>query len=155
VPNRTDPLDARMNMADAALETLRSDVIDIVLGTVFLTGGATACTIAAICGRRSVRILVRWGIFSGMYGLQTLWHTPTILTVLPQYLRFAAPYVNTAVMYLLLVSGLFAWRQLTLGKLRSFVDLEIWSLWLLLCWVLARLSSAARRTNGCSTTICS
>jgi hypothetical protein len=43
--------------ADAALATLRGDVINIVLGTVFLTVGATACTIAAIRGRRGVRIL--------------------------------------------------------------------------------------------------
>jgi len=45
--------------ADSALETLRTDVINIVLGTVFLTVAATACTIAAIRGRRSVRFLVR------------------------------------------------------------------------------------------------
>ncbi len=59
-----------MNTADAALETLRGEVIDIVLGTVFLTVGATACAIAAIRWRKGVRILVWWGIFSGMYGLQ-------------------------------------------------------------------------------------
>jgi sigma-B regulation protein RsbU (phosphoserine phosphatase) len=60
-----------------------------------------------------------------MDGLQKLGQTPTILTVLPHPLQSAAPYVNTAVMYLLLVSGLFAWRELSLGKLRSLVDLEI------------------------------
>jgi hypothetical protein len=114
-----------MNTADAALGTLRGDVINIVLGTVFLTVGATACAIAAIRWRRGVRILVWWGILSGMDGLQKLGQTPTILTVLPHPLQSAAPYVNTAVMYLLLVSGLFAWRELSLGKLRSLVDLEI------------------------------
>ena len=102
-----------------------ASVIDIVLGTVFLTVGATACAIAAIRWRRGVRILVWWGIFSGMYGLQKLGQTPTILTVLPHSLKSAAPYVNTAVMYLLLVSALFAWRELSLGKLRFLVHLEI------------------------------
>lgn len=63
--------------ADAALATLRGDVIDIVLGTVFLTVGATACAIAAIRWRRGVRILVWWGIWSGMYGLQKLGRRPT------------------------------------------------------------------------------
>ncbi len=56
--------------ADVALQALRGDVINIVLGTVFLAIGATACAIAAIRWRRGVRILVWWGIFSGMYGLQ-------------------------------------------------------------------------------------
>ncbi|HWZ75690.1 MAG TPA: hypothetical protein VNX87_04085 [Candidatus Sulfotelmatobacter sp.] len=111
--------------ADAALATLRGDVINIVLGTVFLTVGATACTIAAIRGRRGVRILVWWGIFSGMYGLQELGQTPTLLTVLPHSLNSIVPYVNTAVMYLLLISALFAWRELTLGRLRLVIQLEI------------------------------
>ena len=111
--------------ADAALETLRGDVINIVLGTVFLTVGATAAAIAAIRGRRGVRILVWWGIFSGMYGLQKLGQTSTILTVLPDHFKAVAPYVNTAVMYLLLVSALFAWRELTLDKLRLLIQLEI------------------------------
>ena len=114
-----------MSTADAALATLRGDVIDIVLGTVFLTVGATACAIAAFRGRRGVRILAWWGIFSGTFGLQKLWHTPTILTVLPHALKSATPYVTTAVSYLLLVSALFAWRELTLGKLRLLIQFEI------------------------------
>jgi len=114
-----------MNTTDAALETLRGDVINIVLGTVFLAVGATACAIAAIRGRRGVRILVWWGIFSGMYGLQELGQTPTILKVLPHFLNSVVPYANTAVMYLLLISALFAWRELTLGKLRLVIQLEI------------------------------
>jgi sigma-B regulation protein RsbU (phosphoserine phosphatase) len=114
-----------MNTADAALEALRGDVINIVLGTVFLSVGATACAIAAIRGRRGVRILVWWGIFSGMYGLQTLGQASTILTVLPHSFVAVAPYVITTVRHLLLVSALFAWRELTLGKLRLLIELEI------------------------------
>src|SRR3974377_2012839 len=37
-----------MNTTDAALQTLRGDVINIVLGSFFLAVGATACAIAAI-----------------------------------------------------------------------------------------------------------
>jgi phosphoserine phosphatase RsbU/P len=114
-----------ISTTDAALATIRGEVIDIVLGTVFFTVGATACAIAAIRWRTGIRILVWWGIFSGMYGLQKLGQTPTILTVLPHSFKSAAPYVNTGVMYLLLVSALFAWRELSLGKLRFLVHLEI------------------------------
>ena len=114
-----------INTADAALQTLRGDVINIVLGTVFLAVGATGCAIAAIRRRRGIGILVWWGISSGMFGLQTLGQTRTILTVLPRSLSSAALYVNTAVMYLLLIVLLFAWRELTLGKLRLLLQLGI------------------------------
>src|SRR5579864_2215535 len=113
--------------ADAALATLRGDVINIVLGTVFLSVGATACAIAAIRWQRGARILVWWGVWSAMYGLQALGQVPTILKVLPPSLQSAAPYVNTAVMYLLLISALFAWRELTLGKIRILIQLEIFA----------------------------
>ena len=116
-----------MNTADAALETLRGEVVDIVLGTVFLSIGATACAIAAIRWRRGVRILVWLGIWSGMYGAQTLLRTPMMVAVLPNALKSAMPYVSTAVMYLLLVSALFAWRELSLGKLRLLIQLEIFA----------------------------
>ena len=111
--------------ADAALAGLRGDLIDIVLGTVFLTVGITACAIATIRWRRGVRILVWWGISSAMYGLQELGQTATILRVLPHSLQSVAPYVNTAVMYLLLISALFAWRELTQGKLRLLIEVDI------------------------------
>ena len=116
-----------MNTADAVLEMLRGQVTDIVMGTIFLSIGATACAIAEIRWRRGVRILVWWGIFSGMYGVQTLGQTPAILAVLPHALKPATPYVSTAVMYLLLVSALFAWRELSLGKLRLLIQLEIFA----------------------------
>jgi phosphoserine phosphatase RsbU/P len=116
-----------MSATDAALETLRGQVTDIVLGTIFLSIGVTACAIAAIRWRRGVRILVWWGIWSGLYGLQTLVQTPAVLTVLPHAFKTVTPYVGTAVMYLLLVSALFAWRELTLGKLRLFLQLEIFA----------------------------
>jgi phosphoserine phosphatase RsbU/P len=116
-----------MSAADAGLEMLRAQVPDIVLGTIFLSIGATACAIAAIRWRRGARILIWWGIWSGMYGLQILDRTPAVLAVLPHGLKSAMPYVSTAGTYLLLVSALFAWRELTLGKLRFLIQLEIFA----------------------------
>ncbi len=114
-----------MNTADAALETLRGEVVDIVLGTIFLSIGATACAIAAIRWRRGGPILVWLGIWSGMYGVQKLLQTVVVVAVLPHALKSATPYVSTAVMYLLLVSALFAWRELTLGKIRFLIQVGI------------------------------
>ena len=113
--------------ADAGLEMLRGQVTDIALGTIFLSIGATACAIAAIRWRGGVRILVWWGIFSGMFGLQTLVQTPAVVAALPHPLKSAAPYVSTAVMYLLLVSALLAWRELSVGKLRLLINLEVFA----------------------------
>jgi sigma-B regulation protein RsbU (phosphoserine phosphatase) len=114
-----------MSVSDAALAALRAQVVDIVLGTVFLSIGATACAIAGIRRRRGVTILVWWGIWSALYGLQILVQTPAPLEALPHALKSAAPYVTIAVKYLLLVSALFAWRELSIGKLRLLMDVEI------------------------------
>jgi phosphoserine phosphatase RsbU/P len=116
-----------MNLADAAVETLRGEVVDIVVGAIFLSIGVTACAIAAIRWRQGVRILVWFGIFSGMYGIQSLLQTLIVQQVLPQALKSATPYVSTAVMYLLLVSALCAWRELSLGKLRLLLQLAIFA----------------------------
>lgn len=114
-----------MNPADSALQTLRGDLINIVLGAIFVAVGVTACAVAAIHWHSGVRILVWWGIFSWMYGLQKLGQTPTLLKILSHSIQSSAPFVNTAVMYLLLVSALLAWRELSVGKLRYVVNLEI------------------------------
>jgi sigma-B regulation protein RsbU (phosphoserine phosphatase) len=114
-----------MKIGDAVLETLRGDIINIILGATFLTVGATACAIAAIRGRRGVRMLIWWGIFSGMYGLQILGQASTILTVLPHSFMSVAVYVRAAVTFFLPVSAFFAWRELALGVLRFVIGLEI------------------------------
>jgi hypothetical protein len=62
-----------------------------------------------------------------MCGLQKLEQTPAVLAVLPHALKSCMPYVSTAVMYLLLISALFAWRELSLGKLRLLIQLGIFA----------------------------
>jgi len=114
-----------MITADVALEMLRAQVIDIILGTVFLSVGAVACAIAIIRWRTGVRILVWWGIWSGMYGLQTLVQTPQFVNALPHVIKSTVPYVGTAIMYLLLVTALSAWRELSLGSLKILTQWEI------------------------------
>jgi phosphoserine phosphatase RsbU/P len=116
-----------MNTANPALEVLRAQLVDIVLGTIFLSIGLTACAIALIRWRRGIRALVWLGIFSSLYGLQKLDQVTAVLAVLPVSLKSAMPYVSTAVMYLLLVSALFAWRELSLGKVRLLLQLAIFA----------------------------
>jgi sigma-B regulation protein RsbU (phosphoserine phosphatase) len=116
-----------VNLADVPLATLRGEMVDIVVGTIFLSIGATLCAIAAIRWRTGVRVLVWLGIWSGMYGLQSLLQTPLVVAVLPHALQSATPYVSTVVTYLLLVSALCAWRELSLGKLRVLLQWEIFA----------------------------
>src|SRR5271167_1587274 len=97
--------------ADAVLTILRGQVTAIVAGTIFLSIGATACAIAAIRWRGGVRILVWWGMWSGIYGPNILIGAPAVLAVLPDALRSAQPYVSTATTYLTLVAALLAWRE--------------------------------------------
>ena len=51
--------------------------------------------------------------------------TPAVLAALPHALKSAAPFLTTAVKYLLLVSALFAWRELSVGKLKVLINVEI------------------------------
>ena len=95
-----------VSAADAALAINRGQVIDIVLGTVFVSSGLTACAIAAIRSGRSHPRLV--GVWSAMYRLQTLDQAPLVLAVLPHVLQSATRCVSMAVTYLLLVSALCA-----------------------------------------------
>ncbi|HZQ24931.1 MAG TPA: PP2C family protein-serine/threonine phosphatase [Terriglobales bacterium] len=114
-----------MNAADVTREALGGQLVDVILGTIFLSIGVITCAIAAIRWGRGVRTLVWLGVWSGLYGLQALLQTPVVVSILPAVFRSAILYVNTAVMYLLLVSALCAWRELSLGQLKLLIQLEI------------------------------
>jgi sigma-B regulation protein RsbU (phosphoserine phosphatase) len=99
---------------------LRDQLGYIILGTIFLFFGLTACAIAAIRQRTGVRILLWLGIWSGMYGIRLLAQAPAVIAVLTHSVQISTPYVINAVTYLLVVAALLAWSELSLGKLRLF-----------------------------------
>ncbi len=108
-------------MQDQALAVLRSQFADIVFGTVFLLVGFVACGIAAMYRRGSVRVLVFLGIWSAMYGARPLADSMTRMGILPHWLQAGVPYLDTVILYLVLVVATLAWMELTAGKLRSFL----------------------------------
>ncbi len=112
-------------LEDQSLSLLRGQLGYIILGTVFLFFGLTACAIAAIRRRTEVRILIWLGIWSGMSGTRLLARTPAVIAVLPHSLQIGAPYVTNAITYLLVVAALLAWSELSVGKLRLFVQTMI------------------------------
>ncbi|MGA8185995.1 MAG: PP2C family protein-serine/threonine phosphatase [Terriglobia bacterium] len=108
-------------MQDQALAVLRSQFTDIVFGTVFLLVGFAACGIAAMYRRSGVRVLVFLGVWSAMYGARPLADSMTKMGILPHWFQAGVPYMDTVILYLILVVATLAWMELTAGKLRSFL----------------------------------
>jgi phosphoserine phosphatase RsbU/P len=97
-----------------------------VAGSVFLFVGFVSCSIAAIRRRGGVRIFVWLGLWSAMYGALRLSQSPAVITASPRAFQIGAPYVNTAIGYLINVPALLAFLELTLGKLRVFIQAAVW-----------------------------
>lgn len=104
---------------------LREQVIEIVLGTMFLFIGLTACCAAAIRGRRGLAILVWFGIFSGMYGIRLLAQAPAVFSLLPQAALPARPYVIPVITYLIMVPAILFWRENSQGGLRRVLRFAV------------------------------
>jgi sigma-B regulation protein RsbU (phosphoserine phosphatase) len=96
------------------------EIAYIVLGTLFLFFGFAALAIAAIRERREVLILVWFGMWSGIYGINLLTRSPSVVETLPQPLHGWIPFVRGVCGFLLLVAGLLSWSELSRGKLRAF-----------------------------------
>lgn len=99
--------------------------IAVVLGAILLFIGASSGAIAAIRRRGENRILIWFGLFSGIYGarmlLQTLLRQPAISA------RLAARLTNTIdiISYLVLIAALLFWWELSVGKLRRFNEIAM------------------------------
>lgn len=57
-----------------------------------------------------------------MDGERPLLYSLNALGLLPHWMRVGLPYLDTAVSYLILVVALLAWRELSLGRLRFFLQ---------------------------------
>ena len=68
--------------------------------------------------RSGVRVLVWWGIWSAMYGALRLGDSIAAVARLPHWFQVSVPYLDTAIMALILVVATRAWLELSLGKLR-------------------------------------
>jgi phosphoserine phosphatase RsbU/P len=97
---------------------LRDQVANIISGTVFLFLGFAACGIAAMRRRSGVRVLLWMGVWSAMYGVNSLVGSLSKVGLLPPWFEVGVPYLGIAINYLILVAAARAWLELTLGKLR-------------------------------------
>ena len=82
-----------------------------------------AASIAIIRRVEGTRILIWLAFWSGLYGLRLLILSPAVQ--LPQYIQYILPYFEVASSYLIFVFALFAWLELTRGKMRVFISIMI------------------------------
>ncbi|TAM80939.1 MAG: hypothetical protein EPN47_13725 [Acidobacteria bacterium] len=94
---------------------------DIIFGPVFLFIGLTACAIAGISRRSGTLIFVWLGTWSALYGASQLIQSPVFLPLLPHSFQDSAPYTGAVLTYLPIFPSLLAFRELSLGKLRSLI----------------------------------
>jgi sigma-B regulation protein RsbU (phosphoserine phosphatase) len=104
---------------------LRGQVVDLVIGSIFLFIGLTACAIAVIHRRRGTRIFAWLGIWSALYGGVQLTQSEIMQTVSPRWVQIGSPYAHTGMMYLLIVFGLLSFRELSLGKVRFLIEVAV------------------------------
>ena len=105
--------------------TLRAELADIIIGSVFIFIGLATCCIAAMRRRSGVRIFIWLGIWSAMYGAMHMSQSRSVLLVAPRWLQISAPYANTAATYLLIVVAALSFLELSLGKLRVLIQILV------------------------------
>jgi sigma-B regulation protein RsbU (phosphoserine phosphatase) len=103
------------------LAILRSEVVGIMSGTVFVFIGLVAFAFAAVRRQSGVRIFVWLGAWSAMYGTLLLAESPSVVSAIPREARPILPFLTTSISYLLLAVISLAWLELSAGKMRLFL----------------------------------
>jgi phosphoserine phosphatase RsbU/P len=103
------------------LSSLRAQIVDVVSGSAFLFIGLAGFGIALVRRRSGARLFILLGIWSAMYGAIQLSQQAVVVAVLPHWLQSVAPFANTAMTYLIVVAGALCFRELSLGKVRTFM----------------------------------
>ncbi|MGC1255096.1 MAG: hypothetical protein WA867_06055 [Candidatus Acidiferrales bacterium] len=100
----------------------REQLAIIMFGTVFLFIGLAVCAFAAVRRREEVRLFLWLGTWSAMYGTRLLAESSAVVDVLPQWIQFRVPFVWTVVVYLVLPVATLAWLELSIGRVRVFLQ---------------------------------
>jgi sigma-B regulation protein RsbU (phosphoserine phosphatase) len=108
-------------LEDQVLAMLRGQIASIIAGAVFLFMGLAACSLAAIRGRKGIRLFIWLGIWSAMYGTGLLTRSPAVVAALPHAMQISVPYINILNAYLTVVVAFFAFLELSLGRFRVLV----------------------------------
>jgi sigma-B regulation protein RsbU (phosphoserine phosphatase) len=104
---------------------LRADIVNIVAGVFFLFICLIAFSIAAIRPRKSARLLLWLGVWSGMYGAQELLRVGSVVLSLPGSVQAIRTPLQVSFAYLIIVAVAFTFLDLTRGALRRFLQLHL------------------------------
>jgi phosphoserine phosphatase RsbU/P len=116
---------AAMSAETEVVSLLRGQLADIISGTFFVLIGLIALSIAAIRRRGGVRVLIWLGLWSAMFGVNQLAHSPAILEALPNSFKTARPLLSVSITYLIVVVAALQLLEITLGMLHRFLQLHL------------------------------
>jgi sigma-B regulation protein RsbU (phosphoserine phosphatase) len=112
-------------LREQVLTILRSEVLGIMSGTIFVFIGLVACAFAAVRRQSRVRIFAWLGIWSAMYGALLLADSPSVLAALPRVGQRSLTFLTMAIDYLLFSVASLAFLELSAGKMRLFLKTVI------------------------------
>jgi phosphoserine phosphatase RsbU/P len=102
------------------------EVVKLITGTSFIVIGIVVLVVAAIRRRAGgVRAVFLLGVWVAIYGIQRLNDCDFLIELLPHWMRVCVPYSHALITYLTLVAAALTFRELTVGKLRHFVTLQL------------------------------
>ena len=104
---------------------LRGAIAVIVAGAFFLFISLIALSIAVIRPRRSARLLVWLGVWSGMYGVQALLQSNPVVQSFPVSLQATRPFLLVLSAYLIIVVATLTFLELTRGALRRLLQANL------------------------------
>jgi len=110
-------------LQDQVPALLRDQLSDIIAGGVFLFIGIASCSVAVIRRESKTHLFIWLGIWSGMYGIALLAGSPAVRLALPHWMLMMVPDVMTGITYFGVVVSLLAFRELSLGSFRSFLEI--------------------------------
>lgn len=101
------------------------DQLDFALGSILVFIGLCSLVMALIRRRGEIRILVWFGLFSGIYGARMLMRVYLSQGIHSRPLRRLLESANDVSSYFILVVALLFWWDLSKGKLRRFNELAM------------------------------
>ncbi len=96
-----------------------------MLGTIFLFTGLGVCGIAVVRGRDAGRILLWFGLLTGMYGIRLFAAVPDAFSLIAGSLSRYAAEIVWIITYLILIPAIQFWVELSLGKMRRFLRMML------------------------------
>lgn len=102
-----------------------------MFGSVFLFIGLAACAFAVVRNRDGARFFAWLGIWSILRATRLLTESPAVVAVLPPWLQACVPVVWTVAVYLVLPVAVLTWLELSVGRVRLFLQAVILIAWLI------------------------